>query len=247
VDSDAPADLADLAALLAETVGLDETLLRIARYAVAAFPAVDGAALRLADDAATAYAGAAAVRMADELHAALGEGPAVDALLSGSVTSSGSLGGDARWRRFGPRVGRLGLHSVLAVPLLLPHDPVGTVTVYSSRKHAFTETDADLAQHYALPAAAVVHNARVLEQSRRRVAQLTEALRVRPQIDRAIGIMMSRSAKSADEAMDALRRMSNLRHVKVADVARELVDEAVRRARHRRITDRADPFVPRVG
>jgi AmiR/NasT family two-component response regulator len=82
-------------------------------------------------------------------------------------------------------------------------------------------------------AAVVVRNAWLLEQSRQRAEQLTEALRVRPPIDRAVGVIMSRTGKSADEALDTLRRMSNRRHVKVSDVSSELVDEAVRRAQRR--------------
>jgi AmiR/NasT family two-component response regulator len=79
----------------------------------------------------------------------------------------------------------------------------------------------------------------VHERERRRVSQLTQALEVRPQIDRAVGIMMSRTAKSPEQALNSLRQMSNTRHVKVATLADEVVDEAVRRARQRR-TVRSD-------
>lgn len=223
--------LDDLAALLSDAVSLDETLRRIAEYAFVAFPAVNGSVVRLGDGTATVVAGVPAARIADELHDTLGEGPMLDAIASATVVSSGSLAGSQRWRRFGPRAGRLGLHSVLCVPLVLNDTIVATVTTYSSHQDAFTQLDADTAQYYAAPTAAVLHNARVLEQSTRRIAELTEAIRVRPDIDRAVGIMMSRTGKSADEALTALRRMSNVRHIKVADLAHQIVDEARRRAR----------------
>jgi AmiR/NasT family two-component response regulator len=82
----------------------------------------------------------------------------------------------------------------------------------------------------------VLYSAYLRERERRRVAQLTKALEVRPQIDRAIGIMMSRTAKSPEQALASLRRQSNVRQVKVAALADEVVDTAVRRARQRRVT-----------
>jgi GAF domain-containing protein len=232
-DADIGFGLEDLGALLCDAIGLRETLARIADYSVHAGTAVDGAAVRLADETERVVAGAPATQLADDLHDTLGEGPALDALATGRVTRCGSLGGSERWRRFGPRAGRLGLHSVLSLPLILPNGPVGTITVYAATKDAFTQTDVDAAQYYALPTAAVIRNAALLERSRQRVEQLTEALRVRPQIDRAIGVIMSRTGKSADEALETLRRMSNIQHVRVSDLAGDLVDEAVRRAQRR--------------
>jgi hypothetical protein len=224
---------ADLGALLGDAIGLRETLARVADYSVLAFPAGEGAAVRLRDGTGTVIAGHPATRMADELHDTLGEGPALDALATGRVSWCGSLGASERWRGFGPRAGRLGLHSVLSVPLILPTAPVGTITIYGGAKDAFTQLDVDAAHYYALPTAAVIRNACLLEQSQRRVEQLTEALRVRPPVDQAVGVIMSRTGRSAPETLEALRRMSNVRHVKVSELARDLMDEAVRRAQRR--------------
>jgi len=49
----------------------------------------------------------------------IGQGPCISAAAEGRTMRSGSLGGDPRWPRFGPRAGRLGVHSVLAVPCAL--------------------------------------------------------------------------------------------------------------------------------
>jgi hypothetical protein len=226
----------DLTVMLSGEESLAETMERIARYAVDAFPHVDGAAVRIVGDAAmTIVHGVATTRLAEDLHDALLEGPAVDAFAEARVVWCGSLGGSEKWRRFGPRVGRLGLHSALSIPLFLSTLPVGVVTVYSRQKDAFFEVDVAIAEHYAPPAAALLHGAYLRERDRERIAQLTTALEVRPQIDRAVGIMMSRTAKSPEQALDSLRNMSNLRHVKVSKLANEMVDEAVRRARHRHV------------
>jgi hypothetical protein len=227
----------DLTTLLTGAEGLADTMERIAEYAVDAFPHVDGVAVRIVGECAMSVVhGVPAARMADELHDVLMEGPAIEAFTEGRIVLCGSLGGSEKWQRFGPRVGRLGLHSVLSIPLFVPAIPVGVITAYSHTKDAFFQVDADIAERYGPPAAAVLYSAYLRERERRRVAQLTKALEVRPQIDRAIGIMMSRTAKSPEQALASLRRQSNVRQVKVAALADEVVDTAVRRARQRRVT-----------
>lgn len=235
-DADLAVQLERLEYLFGDTISLQATLDRLAEYTTRSFPTVAGAVVSMANRSSRAIAGVAAIRLADDLQMMLREGPSVDALARGSVTCCGSLGGSTAWRRFGPRAGRMGLHSVLALPLVLPHTEVGVLTVYSGKKDAFTPQDVDAASHFAPATAAVVRNAYVLEQSRRRVVELTEALRVRPQIDRAIGMIMSRTGKSAEQAIDDLRRMSNNRHIKVSDLAAEMVEQAVETAKRRRRT-----------
>ena len=78
-----------------------------------------------------------------------------------------------------------------------------------------------------------MHNAQVLASSQRLTAQLGQALS-RAVIDQALGIVMSRTGAGPEEAFDRLRAMSQFQHVKVAQVARVLVDEALRSARARR-------------
>ena len=56
-------------------------------------------------------------------------------------------------------------------------------------------------------------------------AQMQEALAGRAIIDQAKGIIMKSSGCSAEAAFDELRRISQHHQVKVADLARLLVDE----------------------
>jgi hypothetical protein len=60
------------------------------------------------------------------------------------------------------------------------------------------------------------------------------ALETRGVIDRAIGIMMSRSGGTEDQALTRLRALSQNEHHKLAVVARQIIDDAVRRAQARR-------------
>jgi GAF domain-containing protein len=146
---------------------------------------------------------------------------------------SGSLGGEQRWPRFGPRVGRLGIHSVLSLPLLTPDGVFGAMNVYAHAKEAFDERAERLGELFAAPAAVAVQNAQVLEQTKRLAASLQGALSTKALIDQALGIIRSRSGASSDEAFARLRAMSQTRNVKLAVVAESLVEEAVRRAKAR--------------
>lgn len=115
------AGLTGLSALLTDQQPLADTLTKIASYAVLAIPGAEGAGLTMLDRdrRQTVVASAPFVREVDEVQYGLGEGPCLMAVELGESQTPGSLGGDARWPRFGPRVGRLGVHSALSLPLTL--------------------------------------------------------------------------------------------------------------------------------
>jgi GAF domain-containing protein len=146
---------------------------------------------------------------------------------------TGSLGGEKMWPRFGPRVGRLGVHSALSLPLLLPDQVIGAINVYARDRDVFDEHAAHLGELFAAPAAVAVHNAHVLTQARALATQLQQALSTRPVIDQAIGLLRGRTGGTAEEAFARLREISQSEHTKLVDVAQRIVDEAVRRARAR--------------
>jgi GAF domain-containing protein len=235
VDDELSASLAGLSGLLTDSRPLRETLIEIADFAVRAIPGADGAGLTMleADRPQTVVASAEFVHAVDDVQYALGEGPCLLAVASRATQTSGSLGGETRWPRFGPRVGRMGVHSVLSLPLLLSDRVVGAMNVYAHAKNAFGPAAVRIGELFARPAAVTVHNAQVLAQSQRLAAQLGEALTSRAVIDQALGVLMSRTGANPEEAFARLRAMSQSQHVKVAEVARVLVDEAVRRARSR--------------
>lgn len=161
----------------------------------------------------------------------LSEGPCITAVRELRTVRTGSLGGEKMWPRFGPRVGRLGVHSALSLPLKLPGKVVGAINAYAREKDAFHETAAEFGEAFAQPAAVALHNAHVLAEALRLTETLQTALARRPVIDQAIGVLRARSGLTADEAFDRLREISHREHIKVVDVARQVVDSAVGRAR----------------
>jgi GAF domain-containing protein len=235
------ASLDNLAGLVTGSLGLDELLTRVATYAAHAIPGAEGAGvtlLRLDRDENRIEALAASaefVRFIDEIqYVAVNEGPCITAALERRTVRSGSLGGESRWPRFGPRVGRLGVHSVLSLPLLLPEQVVGAINVYAHGKDVFDDHAAELGELFAAHAAVAVHNAQVLAQALSLTLQLQAALASRPVIDQAVGLIRGRSGGTAEEAFARLRTISQSENVKVSVVAQRIVDEAVRRARARR-------------
>lgn len=238
-DDDLTASLAGLSGLLTGHRALADVLVNIAEFAVQAIPGADGAGLTMLDDdrPQTVVSTAEFVHTVDDLQYGLGEGPCILAVSSRSTQTSGSLGGEPRWPRFGPRVGRLGVHSVLSLPLLLPDQVVGAMNVYARAKNAFSPEAITIGELFAGPAAVSVHNAQVLARSMQLTEQLGQALSSRAIIDQALGMLRARTGGTAEEAFGRLRAMSQAQHVKVAQVAEALVAEAVRRAHARHAAD----------
>lgn len=239
-DADLRASLADLAGLVSGVSGLEELLAQVATFAANAIPGADGAGvtmLRIDGTHSRVEALAAShpfVTAIDEIqYEVLNEGPCITAALERRTVRSGSLGGEKMWPRFGPRVGRLGVHSALSLPLLLPDRVVGALNVYAHNKDVFDDNAVQLAEQFAAPAAVAVRNAQVLARAVELAEQLQAALVTRPVIDQAIGIILARTGATPEEGFDRLREISQAEHTKLSVVAQHVVDEAVRRARAR--------------
>jgi GAF domain-containing protein len=234
-EEDLRESLEGLSRLAAGRLPLEDLLTQVATYAVQAIPGADGAGLTLLEEdrTDTIVATAPFVTEVDDIQYGMEQGPCISAAREGQTVMSGSLGGDPRWPRFGGRVARLGVHSVVSLPLITPDGVVGAMNVYAHDKNVFDDRAAELGEIFAAPAAIAVHNAHVLAQTRRLADKLQSALEVRGVIDRAVGIMMSRSGSTEHEALERLRSLSQHEHRKLAEVARQIVDEAVARARAR--------------
>ena len=144
--ADLRASLADLAGLVSGGAGLDGLLGKVAVFAAHAIPGADGAGVTLlrvdeSDNRVEALAASHPfVSQIDEIqYVTVKEGPCITAALERRTVRSGSLGGEKMWPRFGPRVGRLGVHSALSLPLLLPGQVVGAINAYAHAKDVFDE------------------------------------------------------------------------------------------------------------
>jgi GAF domain-containing protein len=237
---DLHAGLRGVAGIVAGARQVIEILRDVAEFAVQAIPGADGAGviwIRTCEEAPSIQARAVTSEFVQEIDTVeydeMAEGPCLTCMQSRRPAVSGSLGSDDRWPHFGGRVARMGVHSVLALPLLVGEQVIGAINAYAYGRDAFAEHAVQLGSQFAGPAAVSVYHAQLLAGARERTERLHRALESRAAIDQAIGIVRSRSGVSAEEAFDRLTRMSQQDNVKLHLVAEQLVEEAVRRARAR--------------
>jgi GAF domain-containing protein len=223
-EDDLQTGLNGLAAMVAGARGVEELLTEVAEFAALAIPGVDGAGVTLIHPVGgilqiQAWAVTAGfLREIDILqYEVLGEGPCLTCMQTRRPVVSGSLGSDARWPRFGARVARLGVHSVVSMPLLIGDQVNGSINSYARERDAFGEHAVRLGTRFAGPAAVSLYNAQLLTATltRERAEQLQRALGSRTVIDQAIGLIRGRTGGSAEEAFDELRRISQSENVKL--------------------------------
>jgi GAF domain-containing protein len=232
--------LSGVAKIVAGGRAVPDLLNDVAEFAVQAIPGVDGAGVTLVDAVGGtpgSEARAATPQFVCDIdtlqHTVLNEGPCVTCMQTRRPTVSGSIGSDDRWPHFGGHVARMGVHSVLALPLMIADQVIGAINTYAYKRDAFTNHAVQLGAQFAGPAAVSVYNAQLLASAEEHTDRLQRALSSRAVIDQAVGIIRSRSGSTAEEAFDRLARLSQSDNVKLNVVAERLVEEAVRRARTR--------------
>jgi hypothetical protein len=119
---DLRSSLSSLSNLSTGQLSLEEMLTKVATFAVRAIPGADGAGPTLLEDGRTdtIVATDPFVTEVDAIQYGLGEGPCISAAALRRTMRSGSWGSEPRWPTFGPHVDKLGVHSVLSLPLLAP-------------------------------------------------------------------------------------------------------------------------------
>lgn len=141
------------------------------------------------------------VLAADELQYELGEGPCLDAWASTRVVRSDDVAADPRWPHWNRLAARMGISSVLSVPLLHKTETLGAIKVYSGIIQTFDERSEQLLTLIAEPTATLLANIQSTEVPHRISADLKQAILSRDSIAIARGILMERNALDADEAM----------------------------------------------
>lgn len=237
---DLRAGLRGVAGIVAGAHEVSEVLRDLAEFARRAIPGADGAGVtlvRIDSGSPRVQTWAVTAAFIEEIDTVqyedLDEGPCITCMQSRRPVVSGSLGSDRRWLRFGGRVARMGVHSTLALPLVVGEKIIGAINSYAYDRDAFTEHAVELGSQFAGPAAVSLFNAQLLAGAREHTERLERALASRAVIDQAIGIIRGRSGVSAEEAFDRLTRLSQTENVKLHLVAEQMVEEAVRRARVR--------------
>jgi GAF domain-containing protein len=234
---DLRAGLQGVAGIVAGGRKVSEILHDLADFALRAIAGADGTGatlVRLAGDSLRVQTWAVTAPFIEEIDTVqyedLDEGPCITCMKAHRPVVSGSLGSDRRWPHFGGKVARMGVHSVLALPLVVGEQVIGAINSYAQRRDAFADHAVELGSQFAGPAAVSLYNAQLLAGAREHTERLQRALASRAVIDQAIGIIRSRSGVNADEVFERLTRISQNENVKLHLVAEHMVAEAVRRA-----------------
>jgi GAF domain-containing protein len=179
----------------------------------------------LADDKpeTAAFSGDLSRRL-DENQYGRGYGPCLEAIAAGRPLEVDDARTDGRWPDYLQVAQEMGSLSSLSVPLPLHQQQWGAgLNLYARQAHAFDDTSRELAGRFADYAAVAVANMHAYEGAVAYAQNLEAALESRAVIDQAKGILMERYKLTADQAFQALARLSMQTNVKVRDVAEHVV------------------------
>jgi GAF domain-containing protein len=170
----------------------------------------------------------AAMELLEQVQHDFGEGPSLQAYAQDRAVSIQDLGAAPTWTRIDAVVGQLRVRGVLSVPIRLAGQPVGTLDAYSTQPRAWTPHELETAAEFATVAAELVHTSVELASRELEVAQLQQALTNRVWIEQAKGVLAATQGVSPDEAFQQLRARARASSRRLAELAREVVQDAQR-------------------
>jgi GAF domain-containing protein len=162
-------------------------------------------------------------RDCDESQYGRGYGPCLHAASTGELVEITDAQAETRWRDYVESAVEHGALSSLSVPLPISEGIAGALNIYARKPHAFGEDSRSVATRFAPYAAVAAANMYAYQDARDMAGNLQAALESRAVIDQAKGILMERYKLTADQAFQALARVSMLTNTKVRDIADKLV------------------------
>jgi hypothetical protein len=160
-----------------------------------------------------------------DLQLTSGRGPLVEAAGADAPVSCPDLLAEARWPEYADAALRRGVrcsvHLVREVP-----DGALVLSLFGVRPGVLDAQSNPMADTLAAFGRAMLTNATAYGQAQRTASQLKDAVVARSVVDQAKGILMHALGCDADDALRRLRQESQRRHVKVTEVAAEVVARA---------------------
>lgn len=188
---------------------------------------VDAAGLLLVDDAGHLRVMAASseqARLLELFELQNEEGPCLDAYRSGVPVGEGHLERDGRWPRFAQEAVAAGFRSVEAVPMRLRHERIGALNLFRSPPGRLDDVDRSVCQALADVATIGLLQERTIREAQILAQQLQTALNNRVIIEQAKGVLAERASLPLDEVFEFLRSYARNNNVRLADVARDLIE-----------------------
>jgi ANTAR domain len=217
--------LADEAAeLLSLTkAGEARSLNRLAELAAWQVPACAGAHAAVWHDGEIVSAAATHPDLAElaDLEVARGRGPLI-AAAEGVPVSCPDMMDETRWPEYAEAALRRGVRCSVHLVRPLPHGAL-VLSLFGVRPGMLDAESNPMADTLAAFGGAMLANATAYGEAQRMASQLRDAVVARSVVDQAKGILMHALGCDADDALQHLRQESQRRHVKVTEVAAEVV------------------------
>lgn len=158
-----------------------------------------------------------------------GRGPVLDALAGDEPVSVPDTLAEQRWPEYAAAALRRGVRCSVTLachdgPQAIPQGRTAvTLSLSGARPRLLESSQLGLAETLITYGATVVGNAADYGDAQRTARQLRDAAQARSVVDQARGMLMQSLGCGADEAMQWLRRVSQERNIRVADVASRIL------------------------
>jgi hypothetical protein len=157
-----------------------------------------------------------------DLQVRAGRGPLLEAALAGVPVSCPDTLEETRWPEYAEAALRCGVRCSVHLVRELPRGAL-VLSLFSVRPGVLDAESTPMADMLAAFGSAVLTNATAYKQAQRTASQLKDAVEARSVVDQAKGILMHAIGCDADDALARLRAESQRRHIKVTEVAGEVV------------------------
>jgi GAF domain-containing protein len=204
---------------------LDDSLNQVVDHVRDIFTS-DGAGLMFLDDqSALRYATASdeGSRLLEQAQEDTGHGPCVSSLIDDTIVATPDVQRDDRWPHLAELMHGSRVHAVLGIPVRLGGGAIGSLNVYRSTPHPWSDDEIAALESFTKVVETLVGTALLAERHSTLVDQLQAALDTRVVIERAVGFLMARHHLDAVDAFDRLRRASRAERRRVADLAAEVL------------------------
>jgi hypothetical protein len=157
-----------------------------------------------------------------DMQLTMSQGPLIAAADAGLAVSCPDMLEESRWPDYADAALRRGVRCSVHLVRELP-DGVLVLSLFGVRPGVLDAQSNPMADMLAAFGGAMLANATAFHQAQRTARQLEDAVMARSVVDQAKGVLMHALGCDAADALGRLRRESQRRHVKVTDVAAEVV------------------------
>jgi GAF domain-containing protein len=114
---------------------------------------------------------------------------------------------------------RLGLKSLLSIPMIIESRPIGVINFYTTRPRKFSEKEIKFLEAIANHASLAIEKTELSHQTKR----MKQALEDRKVIERAKGILMEKKKLTEKEAHELLRKTSMNTRKTMEEIAKAIL------------------------